>query len=159
MIYEDEDIRNAEREAARWTKDNYDLDRGGVKFDAGKVRVDLVPAEFIYAVAAVLTYGAIKYDDWNWAKGMRKGRIMAAAARHWIAYMVGEELDEESGLPHLWHMGCCVAMLVSAELRGVAKEDRQFAVDAYLKAQAQFREMKDPLGTEKNAGGSVKEDN
>lgn len=124
--------------------DNMDLDAGGVKFDTGKVRPDLVPGEFIFAVAAVLTYGAIKYDDWNWAKGMRRGRFMAALMRHWIAYMVGEELDDESGLPHLWHVGSCVCLLVSAELRGVAEEDRREAVDAYYRAKSIFADMRNP---------------
>lgn len=121
-----------------------DLGQGGVKFDAGKVRIDLVPGEFIYGVAACFTYGAIKYDDWNWAKGMRKGRIMAALGRHWVAYMVGEDCDDESGLPHLWHMGCCVAMLTAGESRGVAIEDRQEAVESYRKVKEAFAAVKDP---------------
>lgn len=135
--------------------DNMNLEAGGVKFDAGKARVDLVPGEFIFAVASVLTYGAIKYDDWNWAKGMRKGRIMAALGRHWIAYMVGEEVDPESGLPHTWHMATCLAMLISADLRGVADEDRQYAIGAYYKAQSLFSRMKDPKGTPINGGKSI----
>ena len=137
--------------------DNMNLEAGGVKFDAGKARIDLVPGEFIFAVASVLTYGAIKYDDWNWAKGMRKGRIMAAMGRHWIAYMVGEEIDPESGLPHTWHMATCLAMLISADLRGVASEDRQFAVKAYYEAQHRFSQMKDPKGAVKNSVGSIVE--
>lgn len=134
-----------ERQAkAKTPRDNYDMEKGGVKLDAGKVRLDLVPPEANIAEAAVYTYGAVKYDDWNWAKGMRRGRIMAALMRHWIAYMVGEELDDESGLPHLWHMGACVCMLVSAELRGVAEEDRREAVDAYYMAKSIFAGMRNP---------------
>lgn len=123
------------------TQDNYDMTAGGVKLDAGKIRMDLVPMDAVMAEAAVYTYGAIKYDDWNWAKGMRKGRIIAALMRHAAAYMAGQERDPESNLPHTWHMRCCTGMLVSAELRGVAVEDRQFAVEAYEKAQAIFAEM------------------
>lgn len=135
--------------------DNFDLEKGGVKFDAGKVRMDLVPMDAVYGAAAVFTYGAIKYDDWNWAKGMRRGRILAALMRHVGAYLLGEELDEESGLPHTWHMCCCTMMLTAADLRGVAVEDRQKAIDAYQNAQRFFAGMKDPAGTKKNAGGSV----
>ncbi len=129
------------------SSDNMDLSAGGVKFDAGKARIDLVPGEFIFAVAAVLTYGAIKYQDWNWAKGMRKGRIMSALGRHWIAYMVGEEFDPESGLPHTWQMATNLAMLISGDLRGVAVEDRHEAVEAYYQAQKIFAGMQDPKAT------------
>lgn len=128
-------------------KDNMDLAAGGVKFDAGKVRMDLVPPEFVFAVAAVLTYGAIKYEDWNWAKGMRKGRLVAAALRHLISYLSGEELDDESGLPHTWHAATCIAMLIGVTLRGVAEEDRQDAVAAYEEAKLIFGGMKNPKPT------------
>lgn len=138
--------------------DNYDLNAGGVKFDAGKVRMDLVPFDAVFAAAAVFTYGAIKYDDWNWAKGMRKGRLVSALLRHTGAYMMGEELDDESGLPHTWHMLACVMMLVSGELRGVAIEDRAMHVQAYETARVLFSNVKDPAGTEKNAGGTIAEE-
>lgn len=137
--------------------DNMDLSAGGVKFDAGKVRFDLVPWESIYAEAAVYTYGAIKYDDWNWAKGMRKGRVVAALMRHTMAYMMGEYLDPESGLPHTWHMRCCTGMLVGIEMRGVAEEDRAMHLDAYAECQRIFAGMKDPADTVKNGGGSLLE--
>lgn len=137
--------------------DNQDVSQGAAKFDGGKARLDLVPYEFIYAVACVLTYGAIKYDDWNWAKGLRKGRIIAAGLRHMGAYMMGEEIDEESGLPHLWHASTCLCMLVASELRGTAVEDREFALAAYQEAQQRFVQMKDPVNTVKNGGGSVVE--
>lgn len=127
--------------------DNYDMTKGGVKFDAGKVRMDLVPPEFVFAVAAVLTYGAIKYNDWNWAMGMRKGRVVAALLRHTFAYLAGSSFDDESNLPHTWHAATCLAMLIGGELRGVAIEDRQFAVEAYEDAKRLFGEMKDPTGS------------
>lgn len=101
--------------------DNYDLEKGGVKFDAGKPRMDLLPMDALMAVAQVLTYGAIKYDDWNWAKGMRRGRLVAAMLRHVVADAMGEAYDEESGLPHTWHLGCCALMLISADARGISE--------------------------------------
>ena len=130
-------------------EDNTDVNAGGAKFDAGKIRMDLVPMDAVMAEAAVYTYGAIKYDDWNWAKGMRKGRIVAALLRHTGAYMLGEERDPESGLPHTWHMRCCTGMLVAGELRGVAIEDREDALVAYNFVLNIFKDMKDPSGTTK----------
>ena len=139
-------------------EDNMDLDAGGVKFDGGKIRMDLIPMDALMIIAAVFTYGAIKYDDWNWAKGMRKGRIMAALMRHVAHYLLGEDLDDESGLPHLGHMGCCVMMLLSANLRGVSVEDREMSLTALKNVQAHFANMKDPAGSIKNGGGSVVSD-
>jgi len=124
--------------------DNFDMEKGGVKFDAGKVRMDLVPADSIFAVACVFTYGAIKYADWNWAKGMRRGRLIAALDRHKTAYLMGEEFDRESNLPHTWHMGCCTLMLISADLRHIAEEDRAKCLDAYYAAQNYFANMMTP---------------
>ena len=125
-------------------KDNMDLGKGGVKFDADKVRLDLIPYEASYAMAAVLTYGAKKYEDWNWAKGMRKGRIVASLGRHMGAYMMGEDTDKESGLPHTWHAITCIAMLIGAELRGVAEEDRQIVPGGMEKLDEIFAQMNEP---------------
>jgi hypothetical protein len=144
-----------ERVNAQIKPDNQDVNQGAAKFDGAKVRVDLVPAEFTYATAATLTYGAIKYEEWNWAKGLRKGRIMAALMRHAMKYLVREEIDQESGLPHTWHMAACLAMLIASEARGTAVEDRQEAVSALEEMEAQFSNMNDPRNTVKNAGGSL----
>ena len=51
----------------------------GKKFDEGKVRVDLIPTESLFAVAEVLTFGASKYGEHNWRKGMAWSRLYAAA--------------------------------------------------------------------------------
>lgn len=41
-----------------------------------------------------------------------------ALYRHWLAYLGGEERDEESGLPHLWHLATNVAFLIDMEGMG-----------------------------------------
>ncbi|MEL6208077.1 MAG: dATP/dGTP diphosphohydrolase domain-containing protein [Pseudomonadota bacterium] len=124
--------------------DNADVSAGGAKFDAGKIKMDLLPMDALLAVGAVLTYGAIKYEEWNWARGLRRGRLMAALMRHAAAYMMGEERDPESGLPHSWHMGCCALMLISSEARGVAADDRAKHVEAYKAIMAAAQDMRDP---------------
>ncbi len=80
----------------------------GNKDDAGKLRFDLVPVMPLEAVAAIYTYGADKYDDNNWRKGIRWGRVFGASMRHLWAFWRGEDYDPESGLPHLAHaaFGC-----------------------------------------------------
>ena len=131
--------------------DNYDLDKGGVKFDAGKIRMDLVPQDAVLAVASVFTYGALKYDDWNWSKGMRVGRLLAAMDRHKTAYLLGEEVDPESGMPHTWHMGCCILMLIAADLRCVSEDDREPAWGAYHDVLETFAFMKKPESPKKDS--------
>jgi hypothetical protein len=80
----------------------------GYKADAGKARFDLLPWEAVEEVAKVYTFGAIKYDDNNWRKGMRYGRVLAATMRHLVAFVKGENIDKETGLLHVAHaaFGC-----------------------------------------------------
>lgn len=104
--------------------DNYTIANGGVKYDAGKPRMDLLPPDALIAIAEVFTFGAEKYDAWNWAKGMRGGRLVASLHRHMAAYQLGQDHDEESGLHHLAHAGCCVMMLLGLHLRDTVEDDR-----------------------------------
>lgn len=102
---------------------------GGVKFDDGKPRWDLLPMDALNDVAAVLQYGAKKYAARNWEKGMHWGRLQAAALRHLAAWSIGQDEDIESGLPHLAHAACCVLMLLAMEQRGIGTDDRSGAED------------------------------
>lgn len=124
--------------------DNQDVEAGAAKFDGGKIRMDLVPPDAVMAVASVFTYGALKYDDWNWTRGMRAGRLVAAMERHMAAYKLGEEYDPESNMPHLWHAGCCILMLISGYERGVIDEDRSSALVGHDNVLRQFGNMTPP---------------
>jgi hypothetical protein len=85
------------------------------KADAGKIRPTLVPVSVIKAIAMVREYGCAKYHDpENWRK-VEPQRYIDAAYRHWLAYLEGEERDEESGLPHLWHLACNIAFLIEMD--------------------------------------------
>ena len=86
-----------------------DLQCEGKKFDCGKVRVDLLPSESLFEVAKVLGFGADKYGEHNWRKGMAWSRLYAAAQRHMMKWNAGETHDEESGMNHLAH--ACVNLL------------------------------------------------
>ena len=82
------------------------------KADKGKIRPTLVPVSLIKAVAAVRGYGVEKYHDpENWRE-VEIERYKDALYRHWLAYLGGEWLDQESGLPHLWHLACNAAFLI-----------------------------------------------
>lgn len=85
------------------------------KADAGKPRPTLVPVSLIEAVTAIREYGCRKYHDpENWRQ-VEPQRYRDALYRHWLAYLRGELLDPESGLPHLWHMVTNGAFLIEME--------------------------------------------
>lgn len=85
----------------------------GTKNDSGKVRLDLVPPEVIIAIGEILTFGSQKYQDWNWAKGIKYSRVYAALQRHLLSYMKGEKFDPETGKSHLWHAACNLTFLIT----------------------------------------------
>lgn len=80
---------------------------GGTKYDADKVRVDLLDPIALEALAAVLTFGAKKYAAHNWRGGISYSRLLGGLFRHGFAVLRGEDIDSESGLPHIDHLGCC----------------------------------------------------
>ena len=86
------------------------------KADAGKPRLTLVPRKIIWAIAKIREYGNKKYHDPdNWKK-VDIQRYRDAAYRHFLAYLDDPTgVDEESGLPHLWHLACNIAFLCEME--------------------------------------------
>jgi hypothetical protein len=83
----------------------------GVKDDESKLKYTLIPHEVVTALAKVFHYGATKYQPDNWKHIEDKHRILDALWRHLIAYLSGEEIDQESGLPHIDHLLTNAAML------------------------------------------------
>ena len=96
----------------------------GRKDDSEKLRYDLIPPEAIEALADILTFGAQKYSDRNWERGMRWGRVFAACMRHLWAWWRKAGPDPDTGKSHLWHAACCVAFLIAYESRNAGEDDR-----------------------------------
>lgn len=86
------------------------------KADNGKPKLSLVPTEIINCIAKVRMFGVEKYHDPdNWKK-VEKERYIDALYRHLLKYINdNNSVDEESGLPHLWHIACNVAFLCEME--------------------------------------------
>ena len=82
-----------------------------IKKDSEKSRVDLIDAEWLIGIGEVLKFGARKYSDNNWRGGFKYSRLIAAAFRHLLSIIKGEDIDAESGLPHVDHLACCVMFL------------------------------------------------
>lgn len=94
-----------------------------IKADGGKIRPTLVPSSLIRAVATIREYGVQKYGDpENWRK-VEPQRYRDALYRHLLAYIDDPEgKDEESGLPHLWHLACNAAFLIELEEKDEGKQ-------------------------------------
>lgn len=109
----------------------------GRKDDGAKVRMDLIPPEFLFATATILTFGATKYGAYNWSKGMAWSRCFSALMRHMWAWWGGAgptrtnflfgDLDEETAYSHLWHSSCCISFLIAYEERKTGTDDRERA--------------------------------
>ena len=87
-------------------------------------RFDLIPPEPLTLLAQVYGMGARKYADRNWEKGYAWGLSYAALQRHLHAFWGGEELDPESGLPHLAHAMWHCATLMEFVRRHSDLDDR-----------------------------------
>src|SRR5262245_16333735 len=96
----------------------------GVKLDAGKPPLQLLPEMALEEVAKVLDYGARKYSVDNWRRGMQWRRLIGASLRHIFAFSRGEDLDPETGLSHLAHASCMVLFLLEFQLSGAGTDDR-----------------------------------
>jgi len=88
-----------------------ELKKCGDRYNEGKNRLELIPPACIEGIGEVMTFGAKKYAPYNWAKGMSFIEVLGSLKRHILAFEKGEELDKESGLPHLDHAACNLAFL------------------------------------------------
>lgn len=98
-------------------------DGGGLRYDDGKIRMELLPFDALRSVAEVLTVGAKKYAPRNWERGMLWSKCVGCLMRHLVSRMMGERLDKESGLPHLAHVAVNALFLLTYELRGAGTDD------------------------------------
>lgn len=83
----------------------------GARYNDTKPDFSLLPLVTLVDEIRVWEHGKRKYAAWNWAKGMDWEIPFACAMRHMMAWQAGEDLDPESGLPHLAHAMCNLRML------------------------------------------------
>ena len=104
--------------------DNGWTSESGQKLDAGKPPMDLLDRYAMEQIARVLAFGADKYSAHNWRGGIRYSRLIAAALRHLHAFNDGEDKDQETGLSHIAHAGCCIMFLLWMEHMRSDMDDR-----------------------------------
>lgn len=101
----------------------------GTKYDSGKPPMALLDPEYLEGLARVLGFGASKYSPDNWRNGISYRRLISAAYRHLGAINKGENIDPESGEPHVYHLACCNMFLASMMAHRPDMDDRW--VDKY----------------------------
>ena len=94
------------------------------KFDGEKTRLDLIPVRSMELLGRVLTFGAKKYAAYNWAQGFVWSRPYAATLRHLFAWWAGEDIDKDSGQPHLACAMCELVFLIEHQEHKLGVDDR-----------------------------------
>lgn len=97
--------------------------KDGVK-GVKSARFDLLPPEAIWQIALIYGMGAQKYAERNWEGGYEYSKSYGALQRHLALFWAGEEVDEESGLPHMAHAAWHCLALLTFEIRRIGKDDR-----------------------------------
>ena len=95
-----------------------------LKYDKDKLDWSMIPFPTLQEVVKVFHYGANKYAKDNWKSGTSHSRAFASMLRHLLAWYDGEDIDPESGLYHLAHLGAQTLMLADNIKRGTAIDDR-----------------------------------
>lgn len=98
-----------------------------------KPPIGLVPSGLLVPLARVMELGAKKYGFWNWRlTRVRYSVYVHAALRHLLSSLDGEEIDPESGQPHIAHAAACCAILLDAKAVGTLVDDRSAGAAARL---------------------------
>ena len=96
----------------------------GRKDDQGKLRFDLLPVRPLEKVVEVYTIGCRKYNDRNWEKGLKWGRVFAAMMRHAWRWWRGEKRDPIDGQHPLASVVWCALALMEYEETHPELDDR-----------------------------------
>lgn len=107
------EVRNRSKRNKQKLKEVYkimDKNRIRVKDIVGKVDLTTLPYNSLVAIAKIREFGNKKYGSrWVWREKSTSPDIyVQAMLRHLFKYTDPNEsdIDEESGMHHLWHVGC-----------------------------------------------------
>lgn len=112
-----------EKDIEDWKRAEY-AQPTGRKDDTEKPPLQLLDPLAMEGVAKVLAFGARKYAEHNWRGGIAYSRLIGAIMRHTAAINRGEDIDPESGLPHVDHLGCSVMFLSNMQKTRKDLDDR-----------------------------------
>jgi hypothetical protein len=103
------------------SKDTNPKDAVGTK----KVPFSTVPARVVAEMGLALLEGARRYGRHNYrASGVRASVYYDACLRHLTAWWEGQDVDPDSGLPHVVKALACLAVLRDSQTQGNWVDDR-----------------------------------
>jgi hypothetical protein len=110
---------------ALFTRFNQDTANPKDALGSAKPDLSLVPPASLIHEALAMENGAKKYGPYNWrAKKIRARVYVAAALRHLLQYLDGEDTAVDSGVHHLAHAKACCGILLDAIETGNLDDDR-----------------------------------
>lgn len=103
------------------TKLSNPKDRIGIR----KVPQSVVPSGPVMELGLAMMEGALKYGAHNYrAVGVRASVYYDAAERHLKSFWEGEDIDPDSGLPHIVKAMACLCVLRDSQIIGNWVDDR-----------------------------------
>lgn len=102
-------------------KDTNPKDAAGSK----KAGMSFMPSGPLLEASVAFVEGHIKYRRHNYrVAGIRASVYYDAAMRHMMAYWEGEDLNPDTGMPHLSSALACLIILRDAQMNGMCNDDR-----------------------------------
>lgn len=91
----------------------------------GKVPFSTVPSEVTAEVGLAMMEGAMKYGRHNYRTvGVRASVYYDAALRHLTSFWEGQDIDPDSGLPHIVKAIACMYVIRDSQIMGNWTDDR-----------------------------------
>jgi hypothetical protein len=94
------------------------------KNDQEKADLSLIPLTALEQEARAFMVGEKKYGRYNYTKGHKASKLIAALIRHAKAWDEGEEYCPKDGQHHLGSVRACAAMILRQMELGTLEDDR-----------------------------------
>jgi hypothetical protein len=90
-----------------------------------KAPMSTLPAGVLAEMGVAMFEGKAKYGAFNYrVAGVRASVYYDAACRHLFSWWEGEDIDPDSGMPHIVKLLTCLAVLRDAQRNGMVNDDR-----------------------------------
>lgn len=124
-LYHDQAVEEARQHEEKQPADVNTMANPKQAFGDKKVPLHLVPGPAMAYCAQALKEGSRKYGAFNWRHtSVEVQTYVGATMRHLMAFVDGEDMDPESGNPHLAHAIASLAILIDAIESGKVIDNR-----------------------------------
>ena len=126
----------------------------GKKNDELKPTLAFVSTHAMWEMGKALSFGAKKYDKWNYKNGIEVVRTLSASLRHIYQFLNGEDVDPETGSLHLGNAMAGLSMAIDTyynhpELDDRFKKNEQIIQKTNSKRRLRISDKKDKKKTSK----------